>query len=67
MKMFNLKDKTQLDQVQIIGEKHPAKLPSEKMEWGIGFEESDRQQGKAKNQKQSSTTNTFRVRIYNVY
>ena len=65
--MFNLKDKTQLDQVQIISEKHPAKLSSENMGWGIGFEESDRRPGKAKNHKNPSTANPFRVRIYNVY
>lgn len=65
--MFNLKDKTQIDQVQIIGDNSRSKISNtERAGWGIGFEESANR-AKAEHQKKPSTGNQFRVRIYNVY
>ena len=66
--MFNLKEKTPLDQVRIIGDNHHTKISSsDHAEWGLGFEESVRGQDTAENQKKPAIKNRFRVRIYNVY
>jgi hypothetical protein len=66
--MFNLKDKTRLEQVQIIGDDSRSNISnSDHAVWGIDLEESAQHQAKAKNQKKAATGNQFRVRIYNVY
>ena len=66
--MFNLKDKSRLDQVQIIGDNSPSKVSnSDCSGWRSGFEALAQRQGSVENQKKPSTGNRFRVRIYNVY
>ena len=66
--MFNLKEKTPLDQVQIISDNSRPKMSNaERAGWGIGFEESAQRQTKVENQKKAVAGNQFRVRIYNVY
>ncbi|MEO8608044.1 MAG: hypothetical protein ABI690_09195 [Chloroflexota bacterium] len=68
--MFNLKDKTQLDQVQIISESRYTKVSnSDHMGWGLGSEEAVKRQNATESQQKASTSkgNQFRVRIYNVY
>ena len=66
--MFNLKYKTQIDQVQIIGDNSRSKFSNaEHAAWGVGFEKSAQRDAKAENQQKPATENQFRVRIYNVY
>ncbi len=65
--MFNPKEKTKLDQVQIIGENHEA-IHLDQAIWGSGFEASALRPKTGNNLKQSTTADAdkFRVRIYNV-
>jgi hypothetical protein len=66
--MFNLKDKTQIDRVQIIDKNSRPKISNvERAGWGIGFEESTQHQAKVESQKKPAPGNQFPVRIYNVY
>lgn len=67
--MFNLKDKPQLDDVQIIQEAHEVKIVNDDHSlWGLDFDEPAPREQSSKNRKaQAAANDKFRVRIYNVY